>query len=147
MIGYDRFRDESWREFADHQFDHDPTPGQAARKRPGRAVSVLVGLAALVASVGLLAGCHSSGSAGADKARASALATSAAVKADEAHAQAILKPCIATGHVATAKSCIEKAVPPAQRQALVTCLSEAALKGWHSLETTGAQACLVKVGV
>jgi hypothetical protein len=111
-----------------------------------RRIGALLGaVALLIGAVALLAGCAGSSSAGAYKARASAIATSTAAQADKAKVKAMLQPCIATGHIATAESCIRNLVPPSERAALGTCLSEAALSGLHSLETTGAQACLEKV--
>jgi hypothetical protein len=112
-------------------------------------VSKYIGVLAVPALLGgvgmaLLAGCGGHPSAPA-RAEASALATSTAVKADETQAQAILRPCIVTGHVKTAEACLKAAIPPAERDQLGTCLAQAALKGWTSLKTTGAQACLVKI--
>jgi hypothetical protein len=99
----------------------------------------------LLGGVGMALLSCSGGSHSSARAEASALATSTAVKADETQAQAILRPCIATGHIKTAETCLKQAVPPAERDAFGTCLAEAALKGWTSLKTTGAQACLVKI--
>jgi hypothetical protein len=96
----------------------------------------------------MLAGCHGGASVSTSNARASAsaFATSTAAKADEAHAQALLKPCIATGHIVTAESCLKAEVPKAQRAAFGTCLAEASLRGWTYVKDVGAQACLAKVG-
>ena len=98
--------------------------------------------AVALAMVAAVAGCHSSAS-GKTSARVSALATSTAVKTDEAAAAKILKACVSgSAHIADMKPCLEKQVPAPARTALGKCLATAALRGPTYFKHTGAQACV-----